>query len=84
MNRLLNFFDAVVRSSVNPERAGLTARGLVVGMIPLAFFFASAFNIPLTEETVVQAGNAIASWVAASLVLVGLARKVYIAVIKRL
>ena len=83
MNKVLNFFDAVVRSSVNPRRAGLTARGLVVGMIPLAIFFASAVGISLAEADIVQAGNAIASWVAASLVLVGLARKVYIAARKR-
>ena len=82
MNRVLNFFDAVVRSSVNPERAGLTARGLVIGMIPLAIFFASAFNLSLVEADLVQAGNAVASWVATSLVLVGLARKVYVAVRK--
>ena len=83
MNKVNNFFDSIVHSSVNPKHAGLTARGLVVGIIPLALFFASAVGISLAEADIVQAGNAIASWVAASLVLVGLARKVYIAVRKR-
>ena len=83
MNKVNNFFDSIVHSSVNPKHAGLTARGLVVGIIPLAIFFSSALGFSLVEADLVQAGNAIASWVAASLVLVGLGRKVFVAVKKR-
>lgn len=68
----------ILGSSVNPEKLGLTVKGFIVALIPLAVLVAEQFGINLTQSELIEALNYGVSAVSTLMVLYGALRKIVV------
>lgn len=66
----------VFGSSVNPEKVGLTAKGVAIGLIPLVILILRAFGYEITEIELIELVEAIAAVSSVAAVMIGLTRKI--------
>lgn len=64
-------------SSQNPEKIGLTVKGIGMGLIPLFILIGRTFGLELVEADLVQVINAISGISSFVMVIVGITRKYY-------
>lgn len=65
----------VLGSSVNPDKVGLTAKGVALGLIPLVIVLFRFFGMEVTEVELVELIEAVAAVASVITVLIGLIRK---------
>ena len=72
--------DTLVRSSVNPEKVGMTARGLMLSFVPLVALLLNIDQAPLlaSVDGLVQLIVAVLGIVSIGMVTYGSLRKVWV------
>lgn len=68
-------YNKLLGSSVNPEKLGLTIKGIIVGIIPIILIFSGG---KLNESDLINFVEAVGGAVAAGMVLYGLGRKIWV------
>lgn len=72
-------YPKLIGSSVDPEKLSLTVKGVLVGIVPVAAFLVKAYSgIELDQNLVLEAVDQVAKVVSATMVLLGLVRKIYV------
>ena len=55
----------------------LTIKGLLIGLVPLIIMIAQINGVTIAQETIVQYIDIISAWIALSITMAGLTRKIY-------
>lgn len=69
-------------SSADSSNISLTVKGVGIGLIPIVLFIAGMFGFSFVEADLVELVNSLAVLVSAVMVVVGVARKIYIKLIQ--
>jgi len=72
-------FGSVVMSSADPNELSMTARGVILGILPVLIFIAKQYELDLDQSKFGAFVDMAFTFVAEVIVLAGLIRKVYYA-----
>lgn len=72
MKKVLNWF---IKSSADPSKVSLTVRGALIGMIPTLILLFQQFGWNWSEQELSETIQAISSFIAGFLIVLGMIRK---------
>ena len=71
-------YNKLLASSKNPENLSLTIKGILLALVPIIIFIAQKNSVALSESEIVEIINAIAVALTSVMIILGLARKIFI------
>ncbi len=79
----MEWLKNITRSSANPDKIAMTAKGVLLALVPVIVAIVGSSGIDITQNEIIELINSLFVVVSAVMVSFGLGRKVYLKIIKK-